>query len=61
VSACRQPRWRCAALGLDAGGRQIARDGSIVMDLLAELVDIELADAVGAWSRREIARLQQPG
>jgi glucose-6-phosphate dehydrogenase assembly protein OpcA len=40
--------------------QQIARDGSIVMDLLAELVDVELADAVGAWSRREIAQLRQP-
>lgn len=46
---------------LDETEQQVARDGSIVTDLLAEVVDAELADAVGTLSRREVDRLRGPG
>ena len=38
--------------------QQIARDGSVVMDLLAETVDLDVAHAVSEWSRAEISRLR---
>ena len=40
--------------------KEVLREGSVVMDLLAQSVDLETAEAVADWSRAHISSLKQP-
>ena len=40
--------------------KDVVRDGSVVMDLLAQSVDLSTAEAVADWSRDHIASLKGP-
>jgi len=45
---------------LDAAEAEIAHTGSIVMDLLAATVDVEVAASVGSWATETLGAMRKP-
>ena len=51
---------RTGAVILSDDEKDVLREGSVVMDLLAQSVDLETAQSVADWSRAHIASLKKP-